>query len=157
MQREPARAKLLMITLLVLIPFCAQAQRKTPLSTLAKTYGCAPDSIQLKKNTGQCLCDDGTKCMFTNVRKVMGCPCENYGVKIREIPCITQSQKFGCGTTDIDCNGELGSCKCPLSGETCIWKKDEATSGCPCDIPLLDEKKTRKVGLKDSPEVHTEL
>ncbi|EGR34526.1 hypothetical protein IMG5_008750, partial [Ichthyophthirius multifiliis] len=93
-------------------------------------YGCTNEKIEIKDNLGQCKCQNGSLCVWTQDKPIMGCPCmqvaQNSGKQ-----CIVQAKKNGCSQKKLECNPNFSSCTCPDDSQ-CIWAKDKDIMGCPC-------------------------
>ncbi|KAL4461798.1 hypothetical protein ABPG72_019048 [Tetrahymena utriculariae] len=119
--------KLVIISLLLCLAACqgANVWRKV------MGFGCTDEKIEIKDKIGQCKCQDGSQCIWTDDKPIMGCPCQTAVKNPQQLTCVKQAQKFGCGTTKLECSTNFGQCTCPDNSQ-CVWAKDKEIMGCPC-------------------------
>lgn len=66
-----------------------------PCFSKAQENKCNPkEKVECNGPLGSCVCDDGSKCIWTNMQPVAGCPCKTKNEY--EYPFIEQAKKHGC-------------------------------------------------------------
>ena len=78
-----------------------------------QSYGCTDEKIEIKDKIGQCKCQDGSQCVWSENKPIMGCPCNTPAKNPSGLKCAKQAAKYGCAATKFECSTNFGNCSCP--------------------------------------------